>query len=57
VRVDLNGAIKPSADAEVIDAHDRFLMPGLWDNHRHLGGSEDGASISRMELPVAGHGE
>jgi len=43
VRVDLNGAIKPSADAEVIDAHDRFLMPGLWDNHRHLGGSEDGA--------------
>ena len=28
--------------AEVIDAAGRFLMPGLWDNHQHFGGS-DGA--------------
>ena len=36
VRVAPNGDIKPSADAEIIDAHGRFLMPGLWDNHQHF---------------------
>ena len=30
------------AGAEVIDAGGRFLMPGLWDNHQHFGGT-DGA--------------
>ena len=28
--------LKPSANAEIIDAHGRFLMPGLWDNHQHF---------------------
>src|SRR2546429_8516522 len=28
--------MKPSANAEIIDAHGRFLMPGLWDNHQHF---------------------
>jgi hypothetical protein len=31
-----------SPGAEVIDAAGRFLMPGLWDNHQHFGGT-DGA--------------
>jgi imidazolonepropionase-like amidohydrolase len=36
VRVAPDTEIKPSSDAEIIDAHGRFLMPGLWDNHQHF---------------------
>jgi imidazolonepropionase-like amidohydrolase len=36
VRVAPNADIKSSADTEIIDAHGRFLMPGLWDNHQHF---------------------
>ena len=36
VRVTRDADMKPSADAEVIDARGQFLMPGLWDNHQHF---------------------
>ena len=36
VRVGPDADVKPSANAEIIDAHGRFLMPGLWDNHQHF---------------------
>ncbi|MGE5213339.1 MAG: amidohydrolase family protein [Nitrospirota bacterium] len=36
VRVVSDSEIKSSSDAEIIDAHGRFLMPGLWDNHQHF---------------------
>ncbi|PYJ50238.1 MAG: hypothetical protein DME87_06910 [Verrucomicrobia bacterium] len=36
VRVVPDADMKPSANAEIIDAHGRFLMPGLWDNHQHF---------------------
>lgn len=36
VRVAADAADEAGADAEVIDAHGRFLMPGLWDNHQHF---------------------
>jgi imidazolonepropionase-like amidohydrolase len=37
VRIARDGDLKDAApDAEVIDAHGRFLMPGLWDNHQHF---------------------
>ena len=36
VRVGPDSDTKPSADAEIIDAQGRFLMPGLWDNHQHF---------------------
>ena len=42
VRVAPDADVKPSANAEVIDAHDQFLMPGLWDNHQHFS-NNDGA--------------
>ena len=42
VRVAADAEVKPSANAEMIDAHDRFLMPGLWDNHQHFS-DNDGA--------------
>ena len=42
VRVGPDADVKPSANAEIIDAHDRFLMPGLWDNHQHFS-ENDGA--------------
>ncbi len=42
VRVGPDADVKPSANAEIIDAHGRFLMPGLWDNHQHFG-DVDGA--------------
>jgi hypothetical protein len=42
VRVGPDADVKPSANAEIIDANGRFLMPGLWDNHQHFG-DNDGA--------------
>jgi imidazolonepropionase-like amidohydrolase len=39
VRVAPDADVTASAGAEVIDAHGRFLMPGLWDNHQHFGGT------------------
>jgi cytosine/adenosine deaminase-related metal-dependent hydrolase len=42
VRVGPDTDMKPPANAEVIDAHGNFLMPGLWDNHQHFG-DVDGA--------------
>jgi imidazolonepropionase-like amidohydrolase len=37
VRVSPDAETKSAADAEIVDAHGRFLMPGLWDNHQHFG--------------------
>jgi imidazolonepropionase-like amidohydrolase len=37
VRIAPDADIKNSKDVETIDAHGRFLMPGLWDNHQHFG--------------------
>ena len=42
VRVAPDAEVKPSANAEIIDAQGRFLMPGLWDNHQHFN-DNDGA--------------
>ena len=42
VRVTPDAELKSSANAEIIDAHGRFLMPGLWDNHQHFS-DNDGA--------------
>jgi hypothetical protein len=42
IRVGPDTDVKPSANAEIIDAQDRFLMPGLWDNHQHFS-DNDGA--------------
>jgi Amidohydrolase family len=36
VRVGPDADVKPPPNAEVIDAHGNFLMPGLWDNHQHF---------------------
>src|SRR5262249_30239413 len=36
IRVASDTDFNASANAEVIDAHGRFLMPGLWDNHQHF---------------------
>lgn len=36
VRVAADADVTADAGAEVIDAHGRFLMPGLWDNHQHF---------------------
>src|SRR5438874_488443 len=42
VRVGPDADVKPSANAEIIDAKGRVLMPGLWDNHQHFS-NNDGA--------------
>ena len=42
VRVGPDADVKASANAETIDGHDQFLMPGLWDNHQHFS-DNDGA--------------
>src|SRR5436190_4374715 len=46
VRVRSDADIKPSADAEIIDAHGRFLMPGLWDNHQHFSDVEGALDLA-----------
>jgi imidazolonepropionase-like amidohydrolase len=38
VRVEDDAVLQLPADAEVIDAAGRFLMPGLWDVHQHFAG-------------------
>ena len=43
IRIAADADFKPAADAELIDAGGRFLMPGLWDNHQHLSSPEEGA--------------
>src|SRR5881397_129124 len=42
VRVAPDADVKAPANAEIIDAQGRFLMPGLWDNHQHFS-DNDGA--------------
>jgi len=42
IRVGPDADVKPNANAEIIDAKGRFLMPGLWDNHQHFS-DNDGA--------------
>ncbi|MBV8496954.1 MAG: hypothetical protein JO361_09250 [Gammaproteobacteria bacterium] len=37
VRVAPDPDLGAGGETEVIDAHGRFLMPGLWDNHQHFG--------------------
>jgi imidazolonepropionase-like amidohydrolase len=37
LRVAADADVVAAASAEVIDAHGRFLMPGLWDDHQHFG--------------------
>lgn len=36
------GKVRLPADAEIIDATGKFLIPGLWDMHIHSGGYENG---------------
>lgn len=38
VRVAPDAQLRASANVESIDAHGRFLMPGLWDVHAHFDG-------------------
>src|SRR5438876_7789290 len=42
VRVGPDADVKAPANAEIIEAHGRFLMPGLWDDHQHFS-DNDGA--------------
>jgi len=43
VRVAPDAQLSAPAGAEVLDARGRFLMPGLWDVHKHYSGAHDGA--------------
>ena len=36
------GRVRVPADAQIIDATGKFLIPGLWDMHIHSGGYENG---------------
>src|SRR5439155_7060125 len=46
VRVAPDAEIKPSSDAEIVDAHGRLLMPGLWDNHQHFSDVEGALDLA-----------
>ena len=34
--------VKSPADAEILDAHGKYLIPGLWNMHVHLGAYASG---------------
>lgn len=40
--VDVGAGLKAPSGARTIDGDGRFLMPGLWDMHVHMGGTIDG---------------
>jgi hypothetical protein len=42
VALGLASAVKVPANAEVVDAHGQYLIPGLWNMHIHLGSYPDG---------------
>ncbi|QWP78666.1 amidohydrolase family protein [Lysobacter sp. K5869] len=43
VRVAPDAQMRAPATAQTLDARGRFLMPGLWDVHKHYSATEDGA--------------
>jgi imidazolonepropionase-like amidohydrolase len=45
VRVAPDAELDAPADIQVVEAHGRFLMPGLWDNHQHFG-----ANVGALDL-------
>jgi imidazolonepropionase-like amidohydrolase len=42
--------VKPPKDARVIDAHGKFLIPGLWDMHVHIAGLDADPAWSKQVL-------
>jgi len=40
--IDATSDLKLPANAEVVDGHGKYLIPGLWNMHAHLGSYEDG---------------
>lgn len=46
VRVGPDTAVKAAQGAEVIDAHGKFLMPGLWDNHQHFSANDGSLDLA-----------
>jgi imidazolonepropionase-like amidohydrolase len=46
VRIAKDASLKAADDAEVIDAANRFLLPGLWDNHQHFGNNQGALDLA-----------
>ncbi|WP_082569444.1 amidohydrolase [Knoellia sp. Soil729] len=46
--VDVAPQVTPSGDDEVLDGQGRWLMPGLWDQHVHMG--QWAATANRLDL-------
>ncbi|WP_404381852.1 amidohydrolase family protein [Knoellia locipacati] len=46
--VEVAPALRPAASEEVLEAEGRWLLPGLWDQHVHLG--QWAANASRLDL-------
>ncbi|MGC1906227.1 MAG: amidohydrolase family protein [Candidatus Acidiferrum sp.] len=45
--------VKPPKDAQIIDGHGKFLIPGLWDMHVHIAGlNADPAWSKQVLLPL-----
>ncbi|WP_407351214.1 amidohydrolase family protein [Luteimonas sp. R10] len=46
VRVAADAALKAPPNAEILDASGRFLMPGLWDVHKHYADADGALDIA-----------
>jgi hypothetical protein len=44
-RIGRSRALRPPVGAQVLDGAGKFLIPGLWDMHVHLGGYETGKKV------------
>ena len=53
VDVGPSSRVKPPKDAQLIDGHGKFLIPGLWDMHVHIAGlNADPAWSKNVLLPL-----
>ena len=48
--VEPSARVKPRNNAQVVDAHGKFLIPGLWDMHVHIAGLNADPSWSKQVL-------
>ncbi|MFN0112036.1 MAG: amidohydrolase family protein [Blastocatellia bacterium] len=47
-----NGKVKIPANAEIVDAAGKFLIPGLWDSHLHMTIAVDQAGTTELLAPM-----
>ena len=45
VAINPSGRERMPAGATIVDGHDKYVIPGMWDMHVHIGGYDEGAKL------------